>query len=130
MSYELPSKEKLREIAAKQDAKEKEIKAARARRQSATNQPPNEQEAAAQIIQVGDDQHTNVSACDSESDQRNYRGYRERREMRGLGLSASTRWFDVRCLLIFDRPYLTRSRLSKKVHDSSPTAYCSQLMPE
>jgi hypothetical protein len=71
-----------------------------------------------------------VSACHSESDQRNYRGYRERREMRGLGLSASTRWFDVRCLLISNRPCLTRSRLSKKVHDHSLTAYYSQLMPE
>ncbi|KAG9893853.1 hypothetical protein KCU94_g12594, partial [Aureobasidium melanogenum] len=77
MSYELPPKEKLREIAARQDAKEKEIREARARRLSKCNQPPNEQKAAAEIIQ------------------RNYRGYRERREMRGLGLSASTRWFDA-----------------------------------
>ncbi|KAG9642901.1 hypothetical protein KCU84_g14357, partial [Aureobasidium melanogenum] len=77
MSYDLPPKEKLREIAARQDAKEKEIREARARRSSKCNQPSNEQEAAAEIIQ------------------RNYRGYRERREMRGLGLSASTRWFDA-----------------------------------
>jgi len=107
MAYELPSKEKLREIAARQDEKEKEIKAARAKRQSTMNPPPNKQEAAAEMIQVGDDQHTNLSACDSESDQRNYRGYRERREMRGLGLSASTRWFDVCALLSTIRPYLT-----------------------
>ncbi|KEQ82248.1 hypothetical protein M438DRAFT_301136 [Aureobasidium pullulans EXF-150] len=77
MSYELPSKEKLREIAARQDAKEKEIKEARQRRLSTCDQPLDEQEAAAEIIQ------------------RNYRGYRQRREMRGLGLSASTRWFDA-----------------------------------
>lgn len=107
MAYELPSKEKLREIAARQDEKEKEIKAARAKRQSTTNTPPNKQEAAAEMIQVGDDQHTNLSACDSESDQRNYRGYRERREMRGLGLSASTRWFDVCFLLNSVLSYLT-----------------------
>jgi hypothetical protein len=99
MAYELPSKEKLREIAARQDAKEKEIKAARARRQSIPNHPPSEQEAAAQIIQVGDSQHPNLSASDAEPDQRNYRGYRDRRELRGLGLSASTRWVDVCCLL-------------------------------
>ncbi|CAD0092807.1 unnamed protein product [Aureobasidium vineae] len=96
MSYELPPKEKLREIAARQDAKEKEIKEARARRLS--NKPLNEQEAAAEIIQVGDDQHSKLSSYDAEPDQRNYRGHRERREMRGLGLSASTRWFDVCCL--------------------------------
>ena len=107
MAYELPSKEKLREIAARQDEKEKEIKAARAKRLSTTNTPPNKQEAAAEMIQVGDDQHTNLSACDSESDQRNYRGYRERREMRGLGLSASTRWFDVCFLLNSVLSYLT-----------------------
>ncbi|KEQ65171.1 uncharacterized protein M437DRAFT_73109 [Aureobasidium melanogenum CBS 110374] len=77
MAYELPPKEKLREIAARQDAKEKEIREARARHLSTCNQPPDQQEAAAGIIQ------------------RNYRGYRERREMRGLGLSASTRWFDA-----------------------------------
>jgi hypothetical protein len=130
MTYELPSKEKLREIAAKQDAKEKEIKAARARRQSTANHSPNEQEAAAQIIQVGDDQHPNSSTSDAEPDQRNYRGYRERREMRGLGLSASTRWFDVCCLLFITRSYLTCSRPSKKVHDSSLTPQSSLLMPE
>ncbi|KAI5210602.1 hypothetical protein E4T39_00142 [Aureobasidium subglaciale] len=95
MSYELPSKERLREIAARQDAKEREIREARARRLSKSNQSPNEQEAAAEIIQVGDDQHSMLSSSDAECDQRNYRGYRERREMRGLGLSASTRWVDA-----------------------------------
>jgi regulator of protease activity HflC (stomatin/prohibitin superfamily) len=122
MAYELPSKEKLREIAAKQDAKEKEIKAARARRQSTINHQSNEEEAAAQIIQVGDSQHPNLSASDAEPDQRNYRGYRDRRELRGLGLSASTRWVDVCCLRKTTRPYLTHPRLSKKVHDSSIAA--------
>lgn len=95
MSYELPPKEKLREIAARQDAKEKEIREARAKRLSTCDHSPNKQEAAAGIIQVGDDQHSNLSRSVAESDQRNYRGYRERRQMRGLGLSASTRWFDV-----------------------------------
>ncbi|THZ48677.1 hypothetical protein D6C86_00586 [Aureobasidium pullulans] len=95
MSYELPSKEKLREIAARQDAKEKEIKEARQRRLSTCDQPLDEQEAAAEIIQVGADQTSNSSRSDAETDQRNYRGYRQRREMRGLGLSASTRWFDA-----------------------------------
>lgn len=97
MAYELPPKEKLREIAARQDAKEKEIREARARHLSTCNQPPDQQEAAAGIIQVCDDQHTKLPRSVAESDQRNYRGYRERREMRGLGLSASTRWFDVCC---------------------------------
>lgn len=94
MSYELPSKEKLREIAARQDEKEKDIKKARAARLSRQNSPT-EQEAAAEIIQVGPHQLSPLSSSDAEPDQRNYRGYRERREMRGLGLSASTRWSEV-----------------------------------
>lgn len=59
------------QIAAQQDAKENERKAA---------QPPEqreEQAVAAQMIQ------------------RNYRGYRERRQLKGLGLDPSTRWIEV-----------------------------------
>ncbi|KAI4719154.1 hypothetical protein E4T48_04659 [Aureobasidium sp. EXF-10727] len=120
MAYELPSKEKLREIAARQDAKEKEIKEARARRLS--NKPPNDQEAAAEIIQVGDDQHSKLPRCDAEPDQRNYRGYRERREMRGLGLSASTRWFDVSCLPPLYSSPMSRDERARhaSTHISSP----------
>lgn len=43
---------------------------------------PGEQEAAAQMIQ------------------RNYRGYRERRQLEGMGLDASTRWSEVRIALL------------------------------
>ena len=89
-SYELPPKEELREIAARQDAKEKEIKQARMR-----DKPPDNREAAAQLIQVGHDSNSSSSCSSAYSDQRNYRGYRERRELRGLGLSASTRRADV-----------------------------------
>ncbi|THZ96638.1 hypothetical protein D6C88_01533 [Aureobasidium pullulans] len=118
MSYELPSKEKLREIAARQDAKEKEIKEARQRRLSTCDQPLDEQEAAAEIIQVGADQTSNSSRSDAETDQRNYRGYRQRREMRGLGLSASTRWFDVsRCPRPMSRDERARHA---STHISSP----------
>ncbi|TIA64889.1 hypothetical protein D6C77_01102 [Aureobasidium pullulans] len=118
MSYELPSKEKLREIAARQDAKEKEIKEARQRRLSTCDQPLDEQEAAAEIIQVGADQTSNSSRSDAETDQRNYRGYRQRREMRGLGLSASTRWFDVSS---YPRPMSRDERARHaSTHISSP----------
>jgi hypothetical protein len=37
--------------------------------------------------------------------QRNYRGYRERRQMRGMGLDASSRWAEV-CLESFPPVYL------------------------
>lgn len=71
----LPSKEQLREIAARQDAKEKEVAAARAseRRRESGNKERN----AAEVIQ------------------RNYRGYRSRREMAGYGISSQTRWLEA-----------------------------------
>ena len=94
-SYELPSKDRLREIAARQDEKEKEIKEARAR-----DKPPDDREsAAAQLIQVGR-QSSPSSQTPTETAQRNYRGYRERRELRGFGLSPSTRWAEVCHILI------------------------------
>lgn len=59
------------QIAAQQDAKENERR---------TAQPPEQREeeaAAAQMIQ------------------KNYRGYRERRQLKGFGLDPSTRWIEV-----------------------------------
>lgn len=89
-SLELPSKEKLREIAARQDAKEKEIK--ERRRQQQTETSPQDQ--AARIIQVPDESTTtNLPGFDH--NQKNYRGHRERRELQGQTLSSSQRWTDV-----------------------------------
>lgn len=69
--FALPSPEKLREIAAKQDAKAREIRAAR------KHTKQSEQTEAAEVIQ------------------RNYRGYRERRQLEGYALDSSTRWIEV-----------------------------------
>jgi len=66
-----PSRERIAEIAAKQDAKAAARKAAQPKRKS------HEEEEAAQMIQ------------------RNYRGYRERRQLAGMGLDPSTRWVEV-----------------------------------
>ncbi|KAK5015957.1 hypothetical protein LTR60_002274 [Cryomyces antarcticus] len=68
---ELPSKEVLREIAAKQDAKQKEIQSHK------PSQKVDEQREAAEMIQ------------------RNYRGYRERRRLQGFGLDPQTRWIEA-----------------------------------
>jgi hypothetical protein len=124
MAYDLPSKDKLRDMAARQDAKAKEIKQARAAQAAAasTNNDNQDDEAAAKIIQVGAHRQANSSTCHAEPAQRNYRGYRERRAMRGLALSASTRWVEV-CLLLCSSLYLMSDlscRLSKKVHASVP----------
>ena len=67
----IPDVQELREIAAKQDAKKKEIDAARK-----TQDVGQEQQAAERI-------------------QRNYRGYRTRRQLKGIGLDSSTRWIEV-----------------------------------
>ncbi|GAB7341510.1 hypothetical protein MBLNU457_7730t1 [Dothideomycetes sp. NU457] len=89
-SLELASKEKLREIAARQDAKEQEIK--EKRRQQHTESSPQDQ--AARLIQVPEESAmTNVQGSDD--DQKNYRGYRERRELQGHTLSSSQRWLDA-----------------------------------
>jgi hypothetical protein len=69
--YALPSPEVLREIATKQDAKAKELK--EKRRQKTFD----EKDHAARLIQ------------------KNYRGYRTRRAMKGYGLDPSTRWVEV-----------------------------------
>ena len=75
-SLKLPSPEALREIAARQDARCKEIQAAR------KVQNENQEQQAAELIQ------------------RNYRGYRARRQLKGIGLDSSTRWIEVRPPLI------------------------------
>lgn len=74
--YALPPAEILRELAAKQDARAKEIKERRVREKRATD--PNAQEtAAADLIQ------------------RNYRGHRERNALQGYSLDPGTRWIEV-----------------------------------
>jgi len=87
-SLELPSKEKLREIEARQDAKEKEVLE---KRQRADSTP---QDTAARLIQVPEDLTTTIPEG-SDHHQRNYRGYRERRELKGHALSSSERWTEV-----------------------------------
>lgn len=67
----VPDAQELREIAAKQDARQKEIKAARRSKDAGQEQQ------AAEVIQ------------------RNYRGYRTRRQLKGIGLDSSTRWIEV-----------------------------------
>lgn len=66
-----PSRERIAEIAAKQDAKAAARKAAQPKRKS------HEEEQAAQMIQ------------------RNYRGYRERRQLAGMSLDSSARWVEA-----------------------------------
>ncbi|KAK3628175.1 hypothetical protein LTR56_018787 [Elasticomyces elasticus] len=75
----LPSPEKLREIAVKQDERAKEIKARRAQQleKQASRGQSSEQQHAAEVIQ------------------RNYRGYRDRRALNGYGLDPSTRWIEA-----------------------------------
>ena len=74
--FALPSPEVLREIAAKQDAKARELAEKRRGRGS-----HNEQDDAARVIQ------------------KNYRGYRTRRALQGHALDSSTRWMEVRSVL-------------------------------
>ncbi|KAI9662496.1 MAG: hypothetical protein M1821_008663 [Bathelium mastoideum] len=69
----VPPPELLREIAAKQEARHKEILAAR----RLQHEGEGEEQQAAQMIQ------------------RNYRGYRARRQLKGMGLDSSTRWLDA-----------------------------------
>ena len=77
----IPTREQIADIAAKQDEKEK--KAWADRKEAATKTP----EDAAEIIQ------------------RNYRGYRERRQLKGVGLDASTRWSEVSNILCLRYAY-------------------------
>ena len=67
----IPDFQELREIAAKQDTKQKEIEAAR------KSQDVGQEQLAAETIQ------------------RNYRGYRTRRQLKGIGMDSSTRWIEV-----------------------------------
>ncbi|KAL9079885.1 MAG: hypothetical protein Q9157_001287 [Trypethelium eluteriae] len=69
-SLKTPTAEELREIAAKQDARRREIEDARRAKEDG------EEEQAAEMIQ------------------RNYRGYRARRQLKGMGLDSSTRWIE------------------------------------
>ncbi|TKA83838.1 hypothetical protein B0A55_00133 [Friedmanniomyces simplex] len=77
----LPPPEKLREIAAKQEARAKELKAKRALQQQ-------------QQQQVSRGQSGEQALAAAEVIQRNYRGYRDRRALDGLGLDPSTRWIE------------------------------------
>ncbi|KAF2498245.1 hypothetical protein BU16DRAFT_287942 [Lophium mytilinum] len=65
-----PSPERISQIAALQDAK------AAARKAAQPDSQNEEEAAAAQLIQ------------------KNYRGYRERRQLAGMGLDPSTRWVE------------------------------------
>lgn len=77
--FQLPSIEVLREIEQKQNERAKAI---RAKRREVSQ---DERSAAAEIIQ------------------RNYRGHRERRAIKGLALDSGTRWMEV-CLISFRHP--------------------------
>ena len=69
--YALPSPEVLREIAAKQDA------TAQKRKEQQRQKTFDEKDNAARLIQ------------------KNYRGYRTRRALKGYGLDPDTRWIEV-----------------------------------
>jgi hypothetical protein len=61
--------------------------------------------------------------------QRNYRGYRERRQLQGMGLDASARWAEVRDHLYYLVPHistLTLDRLYATV--SSPNNLCQRAL--
>ena len=76
----VPSPEVLREIAEKQDAKAREIKARRT----------NELEKQKTYEKGRDERHDAAKLI-----QKNYRGYRERRALQGFGLDPSMRWIEV-----------------------------------
>lgn len=76
-TLQLPPPDVLREIAAKQETRAKEIRAARAAKGKEFTTRDQEREVAAACIQ------------------RNYRGYRDRRALKGRGLDPSTRWMEV-----------------------------------
>jgi len=77
-SLGLPPPEKLREICEKQEATAKEIRERRARELNHGEKQENEEQRhAAEVIQ------------------KSYRGYRDRRALKGWGLDPSTRWLEV-----------------------------------
>ena len=75
----IPSPERLREISAKQDARAKELRARRAAQERQRN------------TSLSTEQRVNAA----ELIQRHYRGYRERRQIKGYALDPSTRWVEV-----------------------------------
>ncbi len=75
----VPPPEALRDLAEKQDARAREL--AEKRRQSRESPEDEQRDNAAKVIQ------------------KNFRGYRARREIRGYGLDPSTRWMEVFKLL-------------------------------
>jgi hypothetical protein len=80
--YVLPPAERLRQIEAKQDEQAKRIKARRA--EELQRQTTKEQQAT-----------SNAQSHAAEVIQRNYRGYRDRRALKGFGLDPSTRWIEA-----------------------------------
>lgn len=77
----LPAPEVLAEIARKQDAREAEIRAARAQRRQSKS------------VANSEDQSRRRAAV---TIQRNFRGHRTRRAMQGFSTDPSTRWIEVR----------------------------------
>lgn len=77
----LPPPEVLREIERKQNEREREL--AEKRRKSRKSDDDERRDSAAKVIQ------------------KNYRGYRARRALKGYGLDPSTRWMEV-CVEVLD----------------------------
>lgn len=89
----LPPKEKLRENAARQDAKEEEIRRKREAEQSQAIPDPRRD--AAQTIQASLIHWVLYRLGADWVLQRNYRGYRQRREFGGHNLSSTARWSEA-----------------------------------
>lgn len=77
--FQLPSAEVLREIERKQDERAQAIRERRRRNHKG----------------VKDDTDDGGRTAAAEIIQRNYRGHRERRAMKGFGLDPGTRWMEV-----------------------------------
>lgn len=86
VALQVPSRDELEAIARRQDAKHAAMQAAKPQGQR------DEEEAAAALIQ------------------RNYRGYKQRRELAGMGLDPSTRWVEV-CETLLSSPLLEATAL-------------------
>ncbi|KAK0661101.1 IQ domain-containing protein IQM5 [Lasiodiplodia hormozganensis] len=101
-ALQVPSKDELEAIARRQDAKREAMQAAKSQ-----GQRDEEEAAAAALIQ------------------RNYRGYKQRRELAGMGLDASTRWveaFKEARWRNATRPISRNERLSSDRDKLSPAA--------
>lgn len=59
-------------------------------------QPPDAAAAAVDAAGAATEQHNQDEEHAAQMIQRNYRGYRERRQLQGIGLDASARWAEVR----------------------------------